>query len=274
MDEGDEDEEEDTPKNRQAKALERALRNREGNNAYESDEEKNPYASSVRVFPVHLNPVAYPGQEEEEEEPEPVHTGPAIQPQSQQVDPKATTPKPSLNKTPIAANSGTTSPVASPTSLSGHSLIAKRATSPKVPKAKMPGASGGNRTGSPAGSRANSPTPSRATSPLAQSPTSSGDSSKNNKRKAEDSPTSPTSNGLNGTVPKPKKKRTGPAISSAELEAMLISWLKATPNATTRDCISHFNNYLFDQERKAEFSTMVKGVAILKNGFLCLRPGF
>jgi hypothetical protein len=49
----DEDDEadDDTPKTRQAKALEKMIRDREGNNAYESDEDKNPYASSVRHTP-------------------------------------------------------------------------------------------------------------------------------------------------------------------------------------------------------------------------------
>ena len=47
----DEDDEadDDAPKTRQAKALEKMIRDREGNNAYESDEDKNPYASSVRI---------------------------------------------------------------------------------------------------------------------------------------------------------------------------------------------------------------------------------
>jgi len=32
---------------KQAKAMQKLIRNREGNDAYESDEEENPYASSV-----------------------------------------------------------------------------------------------------------------------------------------------------------------------------------------------------------------------------------
>lgn len=43
--EGDDDLFEDKPKTQ--KALEKMIKSREGNNAYESDEEKNPYASSV-----------------------------------------------------------------------------------------------------------------------------------------------------------------------------------------------------------------------------------
>lgn len=42
------DEEEELPTmSKQAKAMQRLIRNREGNEAYDSDEEKNPYASSV-----------------------------------------------------------------------------------------------------------------------------------------------------------------------------------------------------------------------------------
>lgn len=42
------DEEEEIPTmSKQAKAMQRLIRNREGNEAYDSDEEKNPYASSV-----------------------------------------------------------------------------------------------------------------------------------------------------------------------------------------------------------------------------------
>jgi hypothetical protein len=43
--EGDDDLFEDKPKTQ--KALEKMIKSREGNNAYESDEDKNPYASSV-----------------------------------------------------------------------------------------------------------------------------------------------------------------------------------------------------------------------------------
>ncbi|KAF6762112.1 transcription initiation factor [Ephemerocybe angulata] len=260
MDEHDDDED-SNPKNKQQKALEKMIKNHEGNNAYESDEEMNPYASSA---------------EEEEEEPEPVHTGPAIiqppaPPQNDAAKSPTSTPKPPAVVPHSASNSRATSPLASP-SLGGHSLMAKRATSPKIPKAKMPGASAGSRGNSPSGSRANSPTPSRATSPLANS--ANGDALKGNKRKADDSPTSPSTNGANG-VPKPKKKKVGTAtqVSAAELEALLITWLKNTPNATTRDCIQHFNSYLTDAGRKVEFSGMVKRVALLKNGVLGLRPG-
>jgi transcription initiation factor TFIIF subunit alpha len=62
-------------------------------------------------------------------------------------------------------------------------------------------------------------------------------------------------------------------VPTAELEALLINWLKSTPNGTTRECIQHFNPYLISKEKKDEFSGMVKRMAILKDGVLALRPG-
>lgn len=44
----EDDDDDDTPKNKQQKALEKMIKNREGNTAYDSDDDKNPYASSVR----------------------------------------------------------------------------------------------------------------------------------------------------------------------------------------------------------------------------------
>ncbi|TFK43529.1 hypothetical protein BDQ12DRAFT_675125 [Crucibulum laeve] len=259
----DEDEEPDTGVTKQEKAMQKLIRNREGNDAYESDEEKNPYASS----------------DEEEEEELPVPTGPAIQPQpeSRSQTPKAPTPRPQVNG---GTDSRATSPAASP-SLGGHSVLAKRATSPKPPKPKT---SNGSRANSPLGSRASSPVAgSRATSPMgtvsngarAESP---GIQKVNNKRKAEESPSSTNvSHAPNGGNQAPKvKKRKATAhdsspLSSAELEAMLVGWLMNTPNATTRDCIHHFTRYLTDAEKKSEFSNLVKKVAQLKGGVLVLR---
>ena len=44
----DESDEEEIPgMSKQAKAMQKLIRNREGNEAYQSDEEENPYASSV-----------------------------------------------------------------------------------------------------------------------------------------------------------------------------------------------------------------------------------
>lgn len=170
------------------------------------------------------------------------------------------------------SNSRANSPVTSP-HLGGHSLLAQRATSPKVNKPNIPGLSGATRINSPTGSRANSPTPSRATSPLANPP----QSPVNNKRKADDSPTSPTNGHTNGGAPKAKKKRANKPpvaiLSAADLETSLINWLKTTPNGTTRDCIMHFNPYLVSKEKKDEFSNMVRRIAVLKDGVLVLRPG-
>ncbi|EKM80281.1 hypothetical protein AGABI1DRAFT_73332 [Agaricus bisporus var. burnettii JB137-S8] len=239
----DEDDDDDTPgMSKQAKAMQKLIRSREGNDAYESEEDKNPYASS---------------EEEEEEEELPVHTGPAIQQQPQQVDvrAKSQTPKPGEGVKPQtdANNSRASSPVGSP-SLGGHSIVAKRATSPKAHKPLT-------QSISPSGSRATSPV-SGAASPL------NGLKSLSNKRKADES--SMNSAG----PPKAKKRREVIPATREEMQTMLIEWLRTSPRdkATTRECIHHFTPYLTDPEKKAEFSKLVREVATLKDGVLALRP--
>jgi transcription initiation factor TFIIF subunit alpha len=77
-------------------------------------------------------------------------------------------------------------------------------------------------------------------------------------------------------VPKQKKKKmqaVAPVqVSASELKNLLVEWLRNTPNASTRDCIHHFTPYLTDQEKKTEFSSLVREVAQLKGGVLVLRP--
>ncbi|KAF8639943.1 hypothetical protein AX17_001193 [Amanita inopinata Kibby_2008] len=271
----DSDEEEIPTMSKQAKAMQRLIRNREGNEAYESDEEKNPYASS----------------EEEEEDLVTAADEAAVQPPAtqstapSQPDSRAgsQTPKPSAARP--ASESRATSPVPSAPSPNhgGHLVVAKRAMNDKTPK---PSVSRGN---SPIGSRATSPvTNSRATSPIAQGLGSragspiSGQANNNQKvsqkRKAEDVPNGAPSPGANagGVPPKPKKRKAQSVVpmtvSAAELKGLLVDWLKNTPNATTRDCIHHFTPYLTNQDKKTEFSTLVREVAQLKNGVLVLRP--
>ena len=182
-------------------------------------------------------------------------------------------------QTNSVTGSRATSPAASP-SLGGHSVVAKRATSPKTPKVKTSSMSRGNspldsRATSPIGnSRAGSPP---ATGPKAESPI--GQKS-GNKRKADElANTSPSATGA-VAQPKPKKRKaqglgaTPIAVSAEELRNLLIEWLGSTPNATTRDCIHHFTPYLTDGEKKTEFSALVREVAQLKNGVLVLRKKF
>lgn len=195
--------------------------------------------------------------------------------QQQKVESRSQTPRPVATPRPMAAGATATpgSRAASPTlspSHGGHSVVAKRATSPKIPKPKPLNASRGN---SPLGGQ--STLGSRATSPVVDP----GNPSK--KRKAEDSPEKvnpsnqpPVVNG--GAIPKPKKRKPVPVVStisvtSAELEALLLDWLKNTANATTRDCIHHFTPYLTDNEKKKEFSAMVRKLAFLKNGNLVIK---
>jgi len=280
-----EDEEDKPGMSKQAKRMQKMLQTREGNNVYDSEEEEeNPYASS---------------QEEEEEE-EPIsQTGPAVQSQSQSKPetppssqpgletPKTSPERPQVNGTGApATGSRASSPVPG---LGGHSMVAKRATSPKVPKLKSTNAS---RSGSPlATSRAGSPVSpiaapgSRAVSPNASTTVNGAQNGhqQTKKRKAEDagspSPTSPTGNGL----PKPKKRKaqvtaSAPvAMPTGPLEGrLLVEWLKNTPtaNASTRECIQYFTPYLTDEEKKAQFTVLVKEIAQLKNGVLVLRPAY
>jgi transcription initiation factor TFIIF subunit alpha len=83
-----------------------------------------------------------------------------------------------------------------------------------------------------------------------------------------------------GGQPKPKKRRAtatmlGPDGQPIELEdIMVIEWLRNTPNAKTRDCISHFTPYLRTDEQKTKFTALIKEVAQLKNGILVLRSAY
>jgi transcription initiation factor TFIIF subunit alpha len=229
--------------------------------------------------------------EEEEEEEIAITSEPAIQQQPQQVKSRSSsqapqssaqapqsqvTPSRAGQTNPVAESRGT-SPTASP-SLGGHSVVAKRATSPKAPKTKTSNMSRGN---SPLGSRATSPTGNaRAGSPgKPESPTVISSQKSGSKRKADElTPTSPITNAI--AQPKPKKRKAQAlgaapiAVSAEELRSLLIEWLGNTGNATTRDCIHHFTPYLTDVEKKTAFSALVREVAQLKNGGLVLRKKY
>ncbi|KAI0921869.1 hypothetical protein AcW1_004272 [Taiwanofungus camphoratus] len=293
IDESDEDEEELIKLTQEGKTLQKTLKKLEKDGGYdESDEEENPYASEV---------------EEEEEEQLPVQTGPAIIPpepkpgRTPSLPPSTPVTMTSRTKTPTLPQQATqvkaepqpdplsrpTSPVPTPTpSHGGHSVVAKRATSPKAPKPKP---SSPSRPGSPlASGRPTSPYASRATSPVAspaagigtespvsaQSPTSPGAPSKpTNKRKATEEPA--PNGAVAGAPSKPKKRKAVLPPGGVELEdRMVIEWLRNTPGATTRDCIHHFTPYLTDEVKKTRFTALVKEVAQLSKGVLVLRPAY
>jgi len=200
-------------------------------------------------------------QEEEEDEELPIPTGPAIQQQPQQVDvqTKSQTPKfeDTSNQRPEISGSRPTSP-----NLGGHSVVAKRATSPKAHKLLNQ-------------SKPNSPMNSRATSPItggpATSPTANIQNFAGNKRKADD--TANVSSPSPHSQPKAKRRREVAPVTPEEMKALLIEWLKITSKekATTRECIQHFTPYLTDQEKKTEFTKLVREIAVLKEGHLVLR---
>ncbi|KIK91061.1 hypothetical protein PAXRUDRAFT_831152 [Paxillus rubicundulus Ve08.2h10] len=267
IDESDEDEDE-SQLSKDGKSLKKLMRKLEKNGAYESDEERNPYASS--------------DENEEEEEPPLVSNEPAIQQQPQQVKSRSTSQQPTQKPSQSSANSPTSgstvgsravSPAPTP-GMGGHSVVAKRATSPKAPKPKSANVSRGN---SPlnvvpgAGSRATSPTAGGSKGLGGSLP--NGSLKATNKRKAEE--VAAPAGGVNGAgAPKPKKRKpmqTGPPPEGELEERMLIEWLQNTPNATTRDCIQHFTPYLTSEAKKAKFTAMVKEVAQLKGGVLVLK---
>ena len=257
------------------------IRNREGNDAYESDEEKNPYASSVSTetkVAIFVLLILFFQEEEQEEEPPVVLTaGPAIQQQQQQVEAKSQTPKavPPRPIAPPAPGSPPASPTLSP-GHGGHSVVAKRATSPKIPKPKTTILSRGN---SPLGGQTLPLAGSRATSPATSDiPNGTGTNPKSVlKRKADDSSVENTGASVNVNDQHKAKKRKAPAtdvtpieVSSEELERLLVEWLKNTTGATTKDCIKHFGPYI--AEKRPEFASMVRKVAQLKNGVLIYKP--
>ena len=196
----------------------------------------------------------------------------AIQEQQQKIESRTETPK--LNPQPRVSapaavkitGSRPTSPGLSP-SHSGHSVVAKRATSPHFPKPRAPNAPNG---GNMFMVHANA-VQSRSTSPTIIDGVN-GDATKVSlKRKADTSTSANMPPAADSQPPKSKKRKAtvqGSTVSSAELESMLVEWLKTTTDSTTRDCIQNFTPYLVDAEKKAEFSAMVRKHATLKNGVL------
>ncbi|KAH9853446.1 hypothetical protein C2E23DRAFT_915895 [Lenzites betulinus] len=273
IDESD-DEDDEAKLTGAGKNLQKTLKKLDKDGAYDdSDEEDNPYASE---------------EEEEEEEVPIVPTGPAIQPvepkpgarPALQVPPAGQAGKPATNgqpaltvKTeslpPSQSLSRPTSPAPTP-GHGGHSIVAKRATSPKMPKPK---AGIPSRAGSPLASPSGvSPPASRATSPSAPALATQ----KALKRKATDDGSAGAAGaaGAAGGVPRPKKRK-AQLPPGAELEdRMVIEWLRNATSATTRECILHFTPYLTDEEKKNKFTALVKEVAQLSKGVLVLRPAY
>ncbi|KIM53796.1 hypothetical protein SCLCIDRAFT_17828 [Scleroderma citrinum Foug A] len=266
IDESEEEEDGDSQLTKDGKSLKKLMRKLEKNVVYDSDEERNPYASS--------------DENEEEEEPPVASNEPAIQPQPQQAKSRPASQQPSpkpaagsaMNGSNVASRAVSPAPASG---MGGHSVVAKRATSPKAPK---PSVSRGNSplSGPPGtSSQAGSPSGSRATSPVAGASKGASGTPSTNKRKAPDeSGTASPAAASNGTAPpKPKKRKPlppGPIDGELE-ERMLIEWLQSAPNASTRDCIQHFTPYLTSEAKKTRFTAMVKEVAQLKGGVLILK---
>jgi transcription initiation factor TFIIF subunit alpha len=293
IDESD-DEDPDPKKSKQEKAMRKLIREKEGNDAYDSDDDRNPYASSVSdvqfilalvtitllslwlngtvwgdislsfsavCSPFDLTRLQEEEEEEEEQPPPPPPTDPTIpiQPKAepQEISLSQTGRLPSSMSQPVNG-SRATSPVAGQ-SMGGHSVVAKRATSPKPPKLR---ALTPTRAGSPLASPPNSPTANggRAASPLY---TATNGSQK--KRKAADDPS-------NGVGQKAKKRKT---ITAQELTAqMVIDWVKSNPGSKTQDCIKYFLSFVKGDGVKDRFTQLVKEVASLKDGVLVLKAAY
>ncbi|KAI0036823.1 hypothetical protein K488DRAFT_40295 [Vararia minispora EC-137] len=266
----DDDEEEPEPKLTGAgKSMKKLVGRHEKNDAYDSDDDEgNPYASEAQEIVTNEPAVKQQATQSRAPSQPPASgaTGPASVQQAQPA-------------TPFPGGSGSQpgSRATSPTpSQSGHSLVAQRATSPKVPKPKPTGTS-------------------RASSPLAQDARAAGISanrvatspppgqpSSSQKRKADDND-SPSTGAPSGAARPPKKSRPDEKKRKAVdkdgnpiplKDQMVIEWLRTTENATTRDCITHFTPFLRDKTDKENFTKLIRDVAILKGGVLVLRPQF
>ncbi|KAI0314460.1 hypothetical protein OF83DRAFT_1205441 [Amylostereum chailletii] len=262
----DEDEDVDLKLTGAGKSMKKLVSKHEKNDAYDSDEEGDPY------------PARY------EEEETVVSNEPAIQQQATPSRAQSRQPSPPTSQLPTSssqppATSNTTSRATSPNpSHGGHSVVAKRATSPKVPKPKTLVTS---RANSPLAQGATSP---RAASPIATSPrTAPGMASgqqKSNKRKAEDGETngasSPTiSNGEHRAKKRKPAAMLNPDGTPRDLpDEMVVDWLRKNDKVTTRDCITHFTPYLQTPEQKKRFTDLIKKFAVLKDTFLILRTAY
>lgn len=250
-------------KTKQEKAMQKLIRKREGNDAYDSDDDRNPYASSVcpQIATLCSSILKVVCSQEESEEEEPAPPPPTIQEQhEQQLASRSATPKPATPSQPSPTKTHPT-PVhrASSPSLGGHSVVAKRATSPK---ARLPQVLTNGTGGSPLSGRAASPS-------RASSPSSLG----TNKRKALDDP-SPSPTSPNGSSSSNKRRKsTAPAPVLEELtENMLIEWLRITPQPTTKDCIARFKPWVTGiPNGKTLLTGLVKRVARVKDGHLVLK---
>lgn len=272
----------------------------------------------------------------EEETPVPTPTGPAVQDQS--ASRPSSTPQSKANSRPASrpgsrpgspappGSGGSTSnvkvkaessslmppPPASPIlGMGGHSVVAKRATSPKPPKLKgqVPGQAGNRATSplaGPTGSRVGSPAPVSPGASRATTPAPAGSPSKKRKADGEVSGAPPgvtggaPGAGVGGAQPKQKKRKPIPGGSTASTPpaavksepaeskplapqvapgaelttALLVAWLRTSPGATTRECIHYFQPCLTDDRKKANFTGLVKEVASLKGGVLALKSQY
>ena len=56
--------------------------------------------------------------------------------------------------------------------------------------------------------------------------------------------------------------------------ALLIRWLRETPNAKTRECIQYFQPCLTDEATKVRFTALVRQLVTMKEGTLILKAAY
>ncbi|KIY49200.1 Rap30/74 interaction domain-containing protein [Fistulina hepatica ATCC 64428] len=266
----DEDEEEDElfggkPSTKQEKAMQKLIRNREGNNAYESEEEENPYASSDEDVKEEDEEIVPPAMDQKPGE----ANGKASTPQTSSTGPTptgATIAKPvvngSIRVTPTPGRPSSPPSVTPP--MGGHSVVAKRATSPKGTVKQPKGA--GSRASSPLASVALS----RSGSPAAAAtvfPTSNG---AQKKRKATDEPGSPT---VGEKAKKRKHHNHSAALAPLDID-LVVKWMASMEKPTTKDCINYFSAYTKDSVQRTRFTEIMRQIVFVKDGIMVLKPQY
>jgi transcription initiation factor TFIIF subunit alpha len=96
----------------------------------------------------------------------------------------------------------------------------------------------------------------------------------NNKRKAADEGSPEAEDpGTPGAAPKPKKRKSNAPVGDLT-DQMVIEWLRAKPNASTRECIAHFQPWLYDAVVKQAFTELIKRTVTMKGGAMTLKKEY
>ncbi|KAG0247700.1 hypothetical protein BG011_001055 [Mortierella polycephala] len=282
MDSDEDEDEEDTKGrlNEAGKAMKKALRKLEKNKVYESDDDRDPYASDQGSSDSDLDEIDKEKDVKKEDE----LTGLSQDGSKTKGKAKANAKgAPLINKKSSAAKPTSTKPV-------GAKAMKTKAPLP-IPRNASAGAQANGKS-SLSTAKAGSSTSQRAHSPTLVSGGVSSGSEK--KRKLIDS----RGGEGGGDIPNKKYARaniaqsssstsTSQASSSASAsqapnndswlitEAEIVSYLKSRKEVTTRDLILSLKDKLLrDPRNKNLMATLTKKVAVPTNGILVLKPGY